>query len=122
MVVGERWRCRGSQGSEVWKNDMERMAYWWCRFLVDVQPWLEVLFPDDAVRHREVSGIVQQQGSTMGHKIREFRLSTARHHMLKPIHNSEMDDGGECVPGSYLGPAEGVLGAGGRSRTAQLRK
>jgi len=33
MVVGERWRCRGSQGSETWQNDMGRMAYRWCGLL-----------------------------------------------------------------------------------------
>ena len=30
MVVGERWRYRGSQGNKAYHNDMGRMAYPWC--------------------------------------------------------------------------------------------
>jgi len=48
----------------------------------------------------------------VGHKIKEFRLSTTRLISLKPIHNSEMDVTGEHAP-VHLGSAGQVSGAGG---------
>jgi len=80
-----------------------------------------VLFSNDVACHREVSGIVQHQGSIVGHKIKKFRLSMARHHIAE-AHPLQRDGRRRQMRTGSSRPIGGVLGAGGRTRGAQLRK